>query len=87
MLEEKYNRYGTLVTVASLMFIVVYACGEYDGWDLMVSSLGGFFGISYLKNKAYFDWFSRFLGSLIASSGVVIALKSMQSLRQLLLWY
>jgi integral membrane sensor domain MASE1 len=72
----KFDRYGTLITVASLLFIVIYATDAYDGWDLIVSMIGATFGIKYLQEKVYFDFFSSFLGFLIATTGIVFTIVS-----------
>ena len=70
-LQDTFNSYGTLVTVASLILIVVYASGGYDGWDALVSLMGLWFGGYYLLKNAQFDWPSQFLASLIVSCSAV----------------
>ncbi len=72
----RFDSYGTLITVASLLFVVVYASGKYDGWDLIIAIIAAIFGIKYLHEKAYFDVFSLFLGMLIASTGIIITIAS-----------
>lgn len=77
--HDTFNSYGTLVTVASLMLMVVYATDAYDGWDALISILGVWFGGFYLIKKAFFDKASKFLGALIASCGAGIFYKSVIS--------
>ncbi len=72
----KFDRYGTLITVASLLFIIIYSENPYDAWDLIISGIGATFGILYLKEKVYFDFFSSFLGYLIALTGIIFTLIS-----------
>ena len=72
----KFDRYGTLITVASLLFIVIYSADEYDESDLIVSMIGATFGIKYLHEKIYFDFFSSFLGFLIATTGIIFTIVS-----------
>ena len=72
----KFDRYGTLITVASLLFVIIYSNDPYDGWDLIISGIAGTFGILYLKEKAYFDFFSTFLGFLIALTGIIFTIIS-----------
>lgn len=79
-LHSKFNDYGTLVTVVSLLLIVVYATGKYDAWDALISIMGIWFGSLYLLKKAFFDRASKFLGSLIVSCGVGIFYKSVISI-------
>ena len=74
--SDSYDRYGTLITVASLLFVVIYASEKYDGWDLIIAIIAAIFGIKYLREKAYFDIFSLFLGMLIASTGVLVTIAS-----------
>ncbi len=69
--QNTFNSYGTLVTVASLILVVVYASGGYDGWDALVSLMGLWFGSYYLLKNAQFDWPSQFLASLIVSCSAV----------------
>lgn len=75
-IQNKFNSYGTLITVASLILIVVYASGAYDGWDALISLMGLWFGGYYLWQKAQFDWPSQFLASLITSCSLVLLCKS-----------
>ena len=72
----KFDSYGTLVTVASLLFVVIYASGRYDGWDMIIAVMGASFGLLYLKKKAYFDLYSLLLSVLIATTGIVVTIAS-----------
>lgn len=83
MMHEKYNNYGVLVTISSLLLIVVYSSEAYDEWDLMVTLLTGFFGFSYLKNKINFDWFSSFSASFISVLSLSSGLSAINSIWEL----
>jgi hypothetical protein len=72
----KFDRYGTLITVVSLLFIVIYANDPYDGWDFIISGIAAVFGIKYLQDEVYFDFFSSFLGFLIALTGIIFTIIS-----------
>lgn len=78
--EDQFNNYGTLITVASLLLIVVYSTESYDAWDSLISLIGMFYGISYLWMHVYFDWASRLLGALIGSTGLVLLIGSVYSI-------
>jgi len=67
-LEKKYNTYGLLITVASLLMVISYAGGEYDGWDIIIALFSCVFGVSFLKHKMPIDWFSSYVASFIAFS-------------------
>ncbi len=71
---KKYNEYGLLFTVAALLFIVVYARGSYDAWDLVISLMGAFFGIRFMWENTSGDIFSRVVASFIGSTGTIIAI-------------
>jgi hypothetical protein len=71
---EKFEKYGVLVTVASLLLVVVFSTEKYDAWDLMVTFLAGYFGISFLKDGVSFDWFSSFNASFISVVSVTTGL-------------
>lgn len=65
-LEKKYNTYGLLITVASLLMVVTYATGKYDYWDLVISVLTTYFSYCYLKDKMQIDFFSTLVVCFIA---------------------
>lgn len=84
---EKYEKYGVLVTISSLLLVVVYSTGPYDSWDLMVTLITGYFGISFLSNKMSFDWFSSFNASFISVVSVttgIIAANNLWKISELL---
>ena len=54
-LNKNFNEYGTLVTVTSLILIVVYSSGSYDGWDALIGVVGLCYGATYLLKKVFFD--------------------------------
>ena len=47
--EIQVNKRGTLVTAASLLFLVVYTTGGYDAWDVLVSVIATIFGVSFQR--------------------------------------
>ena len=74
---EKFDKYGTLITVVSLLFVVVYATEGYDLWDTLIAIICFSFGIKYLKEKAFFDNTSIYLAMLITISSLIIILISL----------
>lgn len=77
---EKHNTYGVLITVVSLLLIIIYTKESYDQWDLLISSLAAYFGISYLLTGQNFGWFSGFLGGVISVAGILISIISLSSI-------
>jgi len=51
--------------------IVSYSTGSYDGWEILISLFGLWFGFSYLRDKMGFDWFSNFIGAFIMISSAM----------------
>lgn len=47
--EIQVNKRGTLVTAASLLFLVVYTTGGYDAWDVLVPVIATIFGVSFQR--------------------------------------
>ena len=82
-LDSKYNSYGILVTVVSLLLLIVYSTEQYDSWDLMVAFFSGYFSISYIKDKMPFDWFSFFASCFIAVASVTTAIISINVIFEL----
>jgi hypothetical protein len=78
--ESKVSKHGTLVTAASLFFLVIYTTGDYDGWDLIVSAIATFFGVSFLISSAPKDKFELLIGSLISCGGVLFGATSIYSM-------
>ncbi len=71
---DKYNHYGTLITVVSFLFIIIFSNGNYDIWDELISIIVTIFGINYIHEKIYFDKKSLMLGFLILWTGVFVSL-------------
>jgi len=72
-IQTRFDRYAVLITVLSLMLVVTYADEPYDGWDCLIGFVGVIFGVMYLKSRAYFDFFSSFLGTAILVKGMIIS--------------
>lgn len=70
------EKHGTLVTVASLLFVIVYSTENYDSWDIIVSAIAAAFGILFLINSDEKDNFELLLGSLISCGGSLICATS-----------
>lgn len=79
---KKHNTYGVLITVVSLLFIIIYSSEGYDQWDMLISILAAYFGISYLISGQYYGWFSGFLASVISVVGVLVGIISLSSIIQ-----
>lgn len=78
-MEKKFNDYGVLITVLSLLMILVYGENSYDSWDLVLSGTAFLFGWKFIRSEAEKDKFSAALGSLICALGFSILVVSLLS--------
>ena len=87
---KKYEKYGLLITVLSLLLIVVYSFEKYDEWDLLIAAMTGYFGVCYIYNRQCIDWFSLFVSSNIVFLSFAIIVVSAHTIftgtRDLEMW-
>lgn len=75
--SEKFDKYGTLITVLSFLFVVVYGTDGYDLWDALLAIICFSFGIGYMKAKLFFDDMSKYLSLLLVVTSFITIIISL----------
>ncbi|EOX4967061.1 hypothetical protein ACE34V_002038 [Vibrio alginolyticus] len=75
-----FNKYGQLITVIALLFVITYSGSGYDAWDIVLACFTGYFGVCFLYTRENTDWYSSFAASFLSvasASNILIALNSL----------
>jgi len=71
---NKGDKYSGLVTTLGILILVVYAKGEYGGWNIFLGCVGFTLGWKYRHFRQRSDFFFTFLVSSVLAISIVAVL-------------